>query len=165
MKMKLFILIITANLLFLIGCHQRNSEPKTIAIVNFNGLKPWLNKHNDSTYVINFWATWCAPCVREFPNFERLQEENQKGKVKVLMVNLDFPDQYKKRVIPFIKSRNSKLDVIMLDDPNQNQWINLVDSAWSGAIPATLVYNAKRRSFLESELSFPQLDSLIKLNQ
>ena len=43
-------------------------------VVDFDGLKPYLNKKDDDVYVINFWATWCAPCVKELPYFEQLNK-------------------------------------------------------------------------------------------
>ncbi len=128
-----------------------------VPITDFNGIEKWFNKQNDSVYVINFWATWCAPCVKEFPVFEQFAKENKKEKVKVLMINLDFPDQYKSRLLPFLKNRKSSLDVIMLDDPNQNQWIGKVDSTWSGSLPATLIYGNGKRVFLEKELTYDEL--------
>ena len=70
------------------------------------------------------------------------------------MINLDFPDQYEKRLIPFLQVRKSRLDVIMLDDPNQNEWISKVDSSWSGSLPATLIYSKGERIFLEKELTY-----------
>ncbi|MHC1702475.1 MAG: TlpA family protein disulfide reductase [Tenuifilaceae bacterium] len=161
MKTKILLVLTIAIFLVIQGC---NNEPKRqlVPVTDFNGLKPWLTKQTDSVYVINFWATWCTPCVKEFPDFELINKEYKDKKVKVLMVNLDFPDQNQKRVLPFLKARKSELDVIMLDDSNQNVWINGIDSSWSGAIPATLIYSLNKREFYESELSFNQLDSLIK---
>jgi len=135
-----------------------DSGYQNIPITDFTGIEKWLNKQTDSVYVINFWATWCAPCVQEFPYFERFANENRNRKVKVLMVNLDFPDQYDKRLIPFLKSRESKLDVVMLDDPNQNFWISKVDSGWSGSLPATLIYSKGQRIFLEKEITYDELN-------
>ena len=131
-----------------------DSRHQKVPITDFNGVKKWLNKQTDSVYVINFWATWCSPCVKEFPFFEQLALENSSRNVKVLMINLDFPDQYEKRLIPFLQVRKSRLDVIMLDDPNQNEWISRVDSSWSGSLPATLIYSKGERIFLEKELTY-----------
>ncbi len=147
------------------SCTSKSFNQKVL-VSDFKGIEKWFNKQNDSVYVINFWATWCAPCVKEFPEFERFAEENIKEKVKVLMVNLDFPDHYNTRLLPFIKQRNSKLNVIMLDDPDQNSWINKVDSSWSGSMPATLIYNKGKRVFFEKELNYEDLKmELIKIKQ
>lgn len=144
-------------LMFSMAACTPYSRYQNIPITNFNGIEKWLNKQTDSVYVINFWATWCAPCVKEFPVFEQFAKENKFEKVKVLLINLDFPDQYKSRLLPFLKNRKSSLDVIMLDDPNQNQWISKVDSTWSGSLPATLVYRNGKRIFLEKELTYNEL--------
>jgi len=147
--------------LFSISCNP-DSRYQKIPITDFKGVENWLNRQNDTIYVINFWATWCTPCVKEFPHFEKLALENSSKKVKVLMINMDFPDQFQKRLIPFLKARKSKLDVIMLDDPNQNEWINKVDESWSGSLPATLIYSKANRAFFESELSFEELNNALK---
>ncbi|RPH34184.1 MAG: TlpA family protein disulfide reductase [Bacteroidales bacterium] len=161
-------MIIGRNIIFIIiiiGCFvscNPDSRYQKIPITDFNGIANWFNKQNDSIYVINFWATWCSPCVKEFPYFERFANENRNRKIKVLMVNLDFPDQYNKRLIPFLKARKSKLDVIMLDDPAQNTWISRVDSSWSGSLPATLIYGKGERTFLEKELTYDDLEIELK---
>lgn len=142
-----------------------NSFNQKVPISDFKGIEKWFNKQNDSVYVINFWATWCSPCVKEFPVFEQFSKENMGEKVKVLMINLDFPDQYSTRLLPFLEQRKSKLDVIMLDDPNQNSWINKVDSTWSGSLPATLIYKRGKRLFMEKELTYSELKlELEKIN-
>lgn len=149
-------LIALLTLLFLVGC-SNNERVYKVPIVNFNSMEPLLNKSNDSTYVINFWATWCTPCVKEFPHFEKIADDFRDRKVKVIMVNLDFPDQYEKRLIPFLKSRNSNLDVIMLDDPDANSWINRVSPTWSGSLPFTVIYNANKRTFYEKTFELNEL--------
>lgn len=143
------------------SCTSRSFN-QPVPISDFNGIDKWLNKQNDTVYVINFWATWCAPCVKEFPVFEQFAKENKDEKLKVLMINLDFPDQYNSRLLPFLEQRKSKLDVIMLDDPNQNQWIVKVDSIWSGSLPATLIYGKCKRVFLEKELTYEELKAEFK---
>ncbi len=143
-----------------------NSFNRNVPISDFKGIEKWFSKQNDTVYVINFWATWCAPCVKEFPEFERFAKEKNGEKIKILMINLDFPDQYKSRLIPFLEKRKSQLEVIMLDDPDQNTWINKVDSTWSGSLPATLIYRYGKRILLEKELSYDELNNeLFKINQ
>jgi thiol-disulfide isomerase/thioredoxin len=142
-------------------------QEKPIPVVDFKGLEPYLSKRNDTTYIINFWATWCAPCVKELPNFEKLNEIYKSKKVKVILVSLDFYKNYKSTLIPFIARHNLKSDIILLHDINSNEWIDKVDKSWSGAIPVTLIYNKSSRSFYEQTFTYNQLDSVlnIKLKQ
>lgn len=116
---------------------------------NYDEIKPILDRNNDTTYVINFWATWCKPCVEELPYFEGLYDQYRDQPVKFYLISLDFPSQINNQLFPFIKKHQLKSTVIHLNDPDANTWINAVDSSWSGAIPATLVYNEYDRTFYE----------------
>ena len=139
------------------------ADSTNVEIVDFEGLKPIFEDHSDQVYVINFWATWCKPCVEELPYFEEIHKEYKNQEVKVILVSLDFPKQIKSKLIPFLEKHQLKSDVIVLDDPNSNFWINEVDPSWSGAIPATIVYKADKRQFFEKNfISFEELNNIIK---
>lgn len=103
---------------------------------------------NDTTYVINFWATWCKPCVEEMPYFIELQENSQGEALRVVLISLDFPKQIEQRLVPFVEKRGIKPMVAVLLDGRYNDWIDRVSPDWSGAIPATLVYRRDNRHFL-----------------
>ena len=146
---------------FLLLAENNNSEV-AIPVMNFDQLQPLLQKENDSIYVINFWATWCGPCVKEIPYFEQLGKNYQDKKLKILMISLDMPNQLDSRVIPYIKKQGMQNPVILLDDPKFNDWIPLVDKQWTGAIPATLIYGNGFRSFTPGELTYEELESIVK---
>lgn len=114
-------------------------------------------KSSDTTYVINFWATWCSPCVKEIEFFEELHVNSKDTKLKVVLVSLDFPNQMEERLIPFLEQKKITAPVMLMTDLNYNAWIERVDKSWSGAIPATLIYNQDGRVFLEQELSREEL--------
>ena len=135
---------------------------RDIKVMSFDELQPLLYKTTDSVYVVNFWATWCAPCVREIPDFEKLQAEYANQGVKVLLVSLDFPGHLESRVLPFLDRMQVKSEVMLLDDVNSNRWIPLVSENWSGAIPATVIYSGDTRHFFEKELKFEELEAIIK---
>ncbi|NND52837.1 MAG: TlpA family protein disulfide reductase [Flavobacteriaceae bacterium] len=136
---------------------QVTAVSEDLEIFDYEGLAPLLNMKDDKTYVVNFWATWCAPCIKELPYFEELNQ-NYKGKnVEVVLVSLDFPRQYEKKLIPYIKEKNLKSKVVALDDPNMNSWIPKVNKDWTGAIPATIIYNKNKREFYERSFSYDEL--------
>jgi len=110
--------------------------------------------NTDTTYVINFWATWCKPCVAELPSFDSLAKIN---KVKVLLVSLDFKEDLEKKVNPFLKSHNIKMECVLLDEINGNDFIDKIDKSWTGAIPATLIKNKDHRVFIEKKMHLAEL--------
>jgi thiol-disulfide isomerase/thioredoxin len=113
--------------------------------------------------VVNFWATWCAPCVKELPLFEALSE-NRKD-VDVLLVSLDLDlDPNPDKVYKFVERKQLQSRVVLLDEKDPNVWINRVDSQWSGAIPATIILNLRtgQRKFIGRQLHEGELDALIK---
>lgn len=130
--------------------------------VSFEELEPRLSTTSDSLYVVNFWATWCVPCVKELPEFEKLNEVYSEQNVKVLLVSLDNPRHMQTRVLPFIREHNLKSEIVLLDDPRSNQWIPLVDESWSGAIPATIFFTKNSRSFYEQAFTYKELEDIVQ---
>jgi|TARA_X000000950_G_scaffold142030_1_gene176162 thiol-disulfide isomerase/thioredoxin len=118
-----------------------------------------LHQEGSKTYVVNFWATWCAPCIKELPYFEAL---NKNQNIDVLLVSLDFPQHKESRLLPFIKKNQLQSKVVHLDDTNENFWINAIDTTWSGAIPATIIYNNQKRGFYERLFTQKELETLVE---
>lgn len=134
----------------------------SLEILNYAGLEPYLSKEDSLTYVVNFWATWCAPCVKELPHFEKLNNQYKNQNVEVLLVSLDFPSQYDKKLKPFIAKHQLKSKILVLDDVDQNSWIPKVDSNWDGAIPVTLIYNKRKRQFYDRTFDYAELENELK---
>ena len=130
--------------------------------IDAEGLLAITGRENDTTYVVNFWATWCSPCVTEIGYFEEVHRLNQGNHLQVILVSLDFPNQAEKRVIPFLKEKEITAPVVLMTDLRYNEWIDQVDPTWSGAIPATLIYNKDQRIFLEQELTRDELFKHVK---
>ena len=147
-------------ILALITTFTMAQEP--VPVYDFDGFEPYLQRDNDTTYVVNFWATWCKPCIKELPAFEELNEKYSNGKVKVLLVSLDFIRHYDTKLIPFIRDRELQSDVLLLNDPRSNRWINRVSPEWSGAIPATVIYCGNERRFYERSFTFDELEEEVK---
>src|SRR5690606_26060009 len=111
--------------------------------------------------VINFWATWCAPCIKELPLLEKANAQSDLG-AKITLINLDYADKVDK-VNDFIARKNIRSKVLLLDELDYNAWIEKVDKNWTGAIPATLIFDPKtgKRKFVERELNEGELEELI----
>lgn len=152
-------------LLLLVGQIAKSQVNKAnkIQAVNFDQLEPYLHKTNDTIYLVNFWATWCAPCIKELPAIEAVGKKYSNKKFKVLLVSLDFYKDLTTRLEPFVITKNIASKVFLLNDPDQNRWIDKVDANWSGEIPFTLLFGRNFRESYSQPLTFEELDSIINL--
>lgn len=128
-----------------------------VKFLTLNDLDRRIAKGKDTTYVINFWATWCSPCVAELPNFEKLRVENLNKPVKIILISLDFKSKLQKAVIPFVQKNNINAEIFLLNELDKQIYTQRIDKKWSGAIPATLFVNKKVRHFYEKEFTEDEL--------
>lgn len=151
MKIKSFYYI------FLISIFSVSAYSQNVKLLNINQLNERIKNGKDSTYVVNFWATWCAPCIKELPHFEKLKAEHKSEKLAVLLVSLDFKSKLESNVIPFVKRKNLKNEVFLLNESSPQEFIDRIDPSWSGSIPATLFIKNDKRKFVETEFTYEQL--------
>lgn len=133
-----------------------------LKIYDYEGFKSYFEKKDGKVRVINFWATWCAPCIKELPYFEKLNKQYKNENVEVILVSLDFPHLYEKKLKPYIINNNLQSEVIALDDPDMNSWIPKVSTEWSGSIPATVIYKNDQRKFYEQSFTYEELETELK---
>jgi thiol-disulfide isomerase/thioredoxin len=152
------------GIIFLLFC-VNSKKPvfaQQIPVLDYASLKKdYLNRQSDTLYVINFWATWCKPCIKELPYFDSLVAHFPSEKIKVVLVSLDFQEKLEKGLKPFLANKNIKSEVVLFDDQQTDFWINDIHQNWSGAIPATLIYKNAERWFYEKEFNFDELIELI----
>jgi thiol-disulfide isomerase/thioredoxin len=130
--------------------------------IKLKDLQHLINSPVDRIQVINFWATWCAPCVKEMPLFEELNQENKE--VNVTLVSMDFDlDPNPEKVQRFITRKKIQSKVVILAETDPNSWIDKIDKDWSGALPSTLIVNTKtgKRKLIQKELHEGDLERLI----
>lgn len=145
------------------GFHLALTDSLPYPIVeHFEALKPLFEQQDDTIYVINFWATWCGPCVEELPYFEQLAAATQQQPVKIVLVSLDFRRDLRTKLLRFVQQRPTLPPVVALADSKTATWIDQVDPHWSGAIPITIVYKNDRRLFFEDQFdNYEQLHAAV----
>lgn len=143
--------------IFLLFVFTTSAFSQNVKLINIDQLNERIKKGKDSTYVVNFWATWCAPCVKELPHFEKLSAEHKSDKLAVLLISLDFKSKLASNVIPFVKRKNLKNEVFLFNESSPQEFIDRIDPSWSGGIPATLFIKNDKRKFVESEFTYEQL--------
>ncbi len=130
---------------------------------NFEQLQALFAAENEETvYVINFWATWCKPCLEEMPYFEELYKDYVDKQVEIVMISLDFKNQLYSNLVPFLQKRQLQPTVFAFTDSNYNNWIGHVHADWDGAIPATIIYKGERQQLVaEAFDNYSELQTLV----
>ena len=138
------------------------TQAQQAEVIKLSQLHELIQSKTDHIKVINFWATWCAPCVKEMPLFEKLGQERADVKVTFVSMDLDM-DPNPEIVYKFVARKKLQSQVLILDEKNPNTWIDTVEKNWSGALPATIIINGKtgQRKFIEKELHEGDLEKLI----
>jgi len=159
--MHIYIKLLTIILFFTIfSCSNKTKD--SIEVVDFDSFYSKIDLSTDKTYVINFWATWCSPCVKELPYFESVNRDYSAKNVKVILVSLDFPSQIESKLKPYLKKNKIKSNVILLDDSKMNKWVPRVSEKWDGGIPATLIVNSSNYNFYPNPFEKEELLSEIQ---
>lgn len=142
-----------------------NEETKSQSIDKWKieDLEAYIAK-SDSPTIINFWATYCIPCLKEIPYFEEAVKDHKKEGVKLLLVSLDFKEEYPDKLSNFVNKRKFTSPVVWLDETNADYFCPKIDSSWSGVMPATLFINNKKsvRSFFEEEMPKEKFEEELK---
>jgi thiol-disulfide isomerase/thioredoxin len=145
--MKKFCFIILTGLLGLTARSQKLAAWKITEVVNYYSQK------NDSVYVVNFWATFCRPCIAEIPFLQSITKKYADKKVKLLLVSLDMPDFYPGKIESFANQTGITADMVWLNETDADYFCNMIDKKWGGSIPATIIVNAATgyKKFFEQE--------------
>jgi thiol-disulfide isomerase/thioredoxin len=132
-------------------------------LITFKQLQEIVNVKSDKTYIVNFWATWCGPCLAELPDFQKYYAKNVDKNIELIMVSFDFPNEIK-RVNKFIQKKQLKPKVYLIGDQDQNEFINKVSEKWNGTIPATWFVNNvnKKQIFIERPLNEAEISKYLK---
>jgi thiol-disulfide isomerase/thioredoxin len=141
-----------------------NAMAQTIPAYKIADVVKYYEKKNDGIYVINFWATFCKPCVEEIPYLISISKKYANDNVKLLLVSLDLPAFFPDRIATYAAKNNFDVPIVWLDETNADVFCPAIDSAWSGSIPATLIINNKTgyRNFYEEQIKPEAFEAELK---
>jgi len=119
----------------------RHSIARPVELLDRQGLYTIIKERKGKPLLLNVWATWCQPCVEEFPDLIKLAGSDTL--VEIIGVSVDYPDELTTKVLPFLEKLNVPFKIYIAKFEKQEEFIAALDSTWNGAIPATFIYNER----------------------
>lgn len=128
------------------------------------GLQKLVGERKGKLLFVNVWATWCAPCVEEFPDLVKLAQHYNGENVEVIAISADFPDEIDSKILPFLKKQQVSFKTYVAQFENQDAFINSFNTSWNGALPATFIYDTegKQRFFIIGKSNFDRFKNEIE---
>jgi peroxiredoxin len=113
-------------------------EPVSLDTINEGGIKDLLKNSSDKLRLINVWATWCGPCVTEFPDFITINRMYRKRDFEFISISADNPSNIKK-VTKFLQQQQASCKNYLFSENDKYKLIEAVDPNWQGALPYTIL--------------------------
>ena len=118
------------------------AEPVSVTPVDADGLVALRTNLTGKVRLINFWATWCSPCVAEFPDLVTLNRIYRIRDFEMTTVSVNDPDEQAK-VLAFLKKQEASNKNLIFASDDRDKLINAFDPQWQGAVPFTVVIDDK----------------------
>lgn len=121
-------------------------------------------EHGAEYLVLNYWATWCAPCVKELPYFEQASKELAEQNIKVVGFSMDYdvePERWEAMTLSTLKRRGVTFSNFVLN-VDSSETFPFFSDEWTGALPATFIYDSEGNKVAEHLSDFPSSEELME---
>ncbi|MFI5154844.1 MAG: TlpA disulfide reductase family protein [Chitinophagales bacterium] len=131
--------------------------------INVKDLQAYIQE-SSHPLIVNFWATYCVPCIEEIPYFQKAVVNYKDKGIELLLVSLDLPGYFPEKITAFAQDKHFTAPIVWLNETNADYFCPIVDKRWSGGIPSSLFINNKThfRKFFERQLTEQQLEETIQ---
>jgi len=138
------------------------AEPVTLAKADADELRALRKNEPGKFRLVNFWATWCAPCVAEFHEFVTVNRMYRHRDFELLTISLNRPDE-EKTVLEFLTKQQASNRNLIFASADREQLINAFDPHWQGEVPYTVLINPEGKIICSEKgsVDFPELKRTI----
>lgn len=145
----------------LLACGESGGDSRILPVTESN-IDSLLNSKKDKIVLVNLWATWCPPCVEEFPAIVKISNDHSSN-VEVVFISLDQREDIFKTTRPFLKNNKVFFTTYYNSFGKDENLISYFDKDWDGAIPATFIYkNGKIEKKIYGMTTYEEFDGEIK---
>jgi thiol-disulfide isomerase/thioredoxin len=139
------------------------TNAENVSLLDSLKLKDLIDQRQGKVLLVNVWATWCVPCREEFPDLVKLYNKYQGAKVRIIGISADYPDEISEKVLPFLREQKVNFPIFVQNFSRQEDFINMMNKDWSGALPATFVYDSTgiQRYFVVGKQSYQDFVGLL----
>ncbi len=140
----------------------QNNWKADVQLITAEQLLQRVNIHKDTIYVVNFWASWCKPCVEELPLIENIDQHYENTPVKIVLASIDSESQIETQLKPFLKEHFIMNEVVVIKDGMSTSWTTKINKEWSGSIPSTLFIYQEQKTFFEGQVDPMIIENALK---
>jgi thiol-disulfide isomerase/thioredoxin len=112
-------------------------------LVNANEIKDLVYQQSGRVVLLNFWATWCPPCLVEFPEIVAFEKAYRARGLAVISVSGDSPKRVDSDLLPFLEKHPSDFPVYVMNTDDVEAFMHRIDPEWNGTLPATFFIDRK----------------------
>ena len=113
-------------------------ELVSLESIDETGIKALVKNNSEKLRLINIWATWCGPCITEFPEFITINRMYRGRDFEFISLSADDPEK-KEKVVRFLKEKQASCKNYLFSTDDKYKLIESVDPKWQGALPYTML--------------------------
>jgi thiol-disulfide isomerase/thioredoxin len=158
------LLAVGAAILALGSGAQVSAESEVARHVDASDVMELVAGQKGKIVLLNFWATWCPPCVREFPELVEVEKAYRDRGVTVISVSADSPDKVEKELLPFLEKHRPEFEVYIRKAGDSVTFTRVIDPDWKGTLPSTFFYDRRGKPYVKrySEMTRPEMEKILE---